>query len=100
MKTEQWFKDPRALPGRDASSRVPRWPGLGTRSTRSSRSSGDNLGEELVAGRQWIDRAIVPADAVMIGLIVVGFTESSEAAADVFGRVAKAGPVCRVWPRR
>jgi H+/Cl- antiporter ClcA len=93
MKTEQWFKDLWALPGRVRQFVRAALAGGWDAVYAVEPQFWDNLGEELVAGRQWIDRAIVLGYAVMIGLIVVGFTELSEAAAHVFGRVAKAGPV-------
>ncbi|MCU0928254.1 MAG: chloride channel protein [Burkholderiaceae bacterium] len=43
-----------------------------------------NLRQELVAGRQWVDRAIVLAYAVATGLVVVGFTLLSEAASEAY----------------
>jgi hypothetical protein len=39
-----------------------------------------NLRHEMLAGRQWADRAIVLAMAVATGAIVVGFTLLAEAA--------------------
>jgi H+/Cl- antiporter ClcA len=43
-----------------------------------------NLRQELVTGRQWVDRAVVLAYAVATGLVVVGFTLLSEAASEAF----------------
>ena len=43
-----------------------------------------NLGSELRAGRQWPDRAIVLAYALLSGLLVVGFTLLSELATHGF----------------
>jgi len=44
----------------------------------------NNLGSELRAGRQWIDRSTVLAYAALTGLLVVGFTLLAEAATDGF----------------
>lgn len=54
-----------------------------------------NLQAELLAGRQWIDRAIVLAFAVATGLVVVGFTLLAEAAIDGFRHLASSGPQAR-----
>jgi len=43
-----------------------------------------NLRDELVAGRQWFDRAIVLAYAAITGAVVVGFTLLAEAASHGF----------------
>jgi H+/Cl- antiporter ClcA len=43
-----------------------------------------NLGKELSAGRQWVDRAIVLAYAAATGLLVVGFTLLAEGASQLF----------------
>jgi H+/Cl- antiporter ClcA len=43
-----------------------------------------NLRDELVAGRQWLDRAIVLAYAALTGAVVVGFTLLAEAASHGF----------------
>jgi len=50
-----------------------------------------NLREEVLAGRQWIDRGVVLAYAVATGLVVVGFTFLAEAAAHAFGLLEQAG---------
>ena len=50
-----------------------------------------NLREELVAGHQWIDRAVVLIFAVLTGLVVVGFTLLSEAASYGFEHVRTLG---------
>ncbi len=42
-----------------------------------------NVRQEIVAGRQWVDRAVVFAYAVATGLVVVGFTLLSEAASEL-----------------
>ena len=46
-----------------------------------------NLQRELLAGRQWLDRAIVLAFAAATGAIVVGFTLLAEAATHGFQRL-------------
>jgi len=60
-----------------------------------------NLREELVAGRQWIDRGVVLIFAVLTGLVVVGFTLLSETASHGFEHVrtlGKLGPwLTLVW---
>lgn len=43
-----------------------------------------NLGAEISAGRQWVDRAVVLACAAATGLLVVGFTLLAEAASRAF----------------
>ncbi|MEO6407528.1 MAG: chloride channel protein [Burkholderiaceae bacterium] len=50
-----------------------------------------NLRGELVAGRQWIDRAVVLTYAALTGLVVVGFTLLSEAASHGFGQLRASG---------
>ena len=50
-----------------------------------------NLRQELVAGRHWIDRAVVLAYAVLTGLVVVGFTLLSEAASHGFEHIRTLG---------
>jgi len=54
-----------------------------------------NLSQELSAGRQWLDRAIVIAFAVVTGGLVVGFTLLAESASHAFGRLAGAPGA---WP--
>jgi H+/Cl- antiporter ClcA len=43
-----------------------------------------NLHDEVVAGRQWFDRALVLAFAAVTGAVVVGFTLLAEAASHGF----------------
>ncbi len=43
-----------------------------------------NLRDELGAGRQWVDRAVVLAYAALTGAVVVGFTLLAEAASHAF----------------
>ncbi|WP_119353149.1 chloride channel protein [Azohydromonas sediminis] len=53
-----------------------------------------NLRQEIVAGRPWIDRAVVIGYAVATGLVVVAFTLLSEAASDAFAHARAAeGPL-------
>jgi H+/Cl- antiporter ClcA len=54
--------------------------------------------DEIVGGRQWIDRAVVLAYAVLTGLVVVGFTHLAEFAVDVFHRLGEFGTVGRFLP--
>ena len=51
-----------------------------------------NLKAELMAGRQWVDRAVVLAWAGVTGLVVVGFTFLAEAASHGFRQVEQWGP--------
>ena len=46
-----------------------------------------NLQLELLAGRQWVDRAIVLAYAALTGALVVGFTLLTEGASHSFAAV-------------
>jgi len=46
-----------------------------------------NLQLELLAGRQWVDRAIVLAYAALTGVLVVGFTLLTEGASHSFAQV-------------
>lgn len=55
----------------------------------------NNLRNELMAGRQWMDRAVVLAYAAAAGLLVVGFTLLSEAAGHAFDRLQHLGPYAR-----
>jgi H+/Cl- antiporter ClcA len=57
-----------------------------------------NLGAELMAGRQWLDRAVVLGYATATGLVVVGFTLLAEAAIDGFGRLQQLGDHGRWLP--
>jgi len=50
-----------------------------------------NLRDELLTGRQWLDRAVVLAYAAVTGLIVVGFTFLAEAALHGFRLVEQWG---------
>lgn len=47
-----------------------------------------NVGSELAAGRQWLDRAIVLAYAALTGAVVVGFTLLAEAASHGFSTLS------------
>lgn len=51
-----------------------------------------NLGRELAAGRQWIDRAIVLSYAAVTGLVVVGFTLLAEHASHAFEALRQLHP--------
>ncbi len=54
-----------------------------------------NLRNELAGGRQWVDRAVVLAYAVLTGLVVVGFTLLSDLASGAYallGALGGAGP--------
>lgn len=51
-----------------------------------------NLRDELLAGRQWADRAVVLVFAGITGLVVVGFTLLAEAAVHTFLRLGELGP--------
>lgn len=52
-----------------------------------------NLRNELAAGRQWRDRTVVLAYAVITGLVVVGFTLLAEAASKGFDWLLRLGAV-------
>ncbi|MCW5657386.1 MAG: chloride channel protein [Burkholderiaceae bacterium] len=52
-----------------------------------------NLRAELASGAHWVDRAVVLAYAVATGLVVVGFTELSEAASAAFARLRSSGAI-------
>jgi H+/Cl- antiporter ClcA len=52
-----------------------------------------NLRAELAAGRQWRDRAVVLAYAIVTGGIVVGFTLLAEAASKTFAAMLRIGGV-------
>jgi H+/Cl- antiporter ClcA len=52
-----------------------------------------NLRGELAVGRHWTDRAVVLAYAALTGLVVVGFTLLSEAAAEGFTHLRQWGAV-------
>mgnify|MGYP005842387507 CR=1 FL=1 len=56
-----------------------------------------NLRQELAAGRQWVDRAIVLAYAVATGLVVVGFTLLSEAASELHDHGRRADGLLGGW---
>ncbi len=51
-----------------------------------------NLRDELLAGRQWADRAVVLVFAAITGLVVVGFTLLAEAAVHTFLMLDRLGP--------
>ena len=57
-----------------------------------------NLRQELLAGRQWIDRAVVLAFAALSGLIVVGFTLLAEEASRGFVDIQRQGTWGRFAP--
>ncbi len=57
-----------------------------------------NLRDELLAGRQWIDRAVVLAWAAATGLLVVGFTLLAEASIHGFQQLEQWGPCGRYLP--
>jgi len=57
-----------------------------------------NLGRELSAGRQWMDRAVVLAYAAATGLLVVGFTLLAEASSQAFGELQRWGAYGRYLP--
>ncbi len=57
-----------------------------------------NLRDELMAGRQWVDRAVVLTYAVVTGLIVVGFTLLAEEASRGFHAVRQLGPFAQFAP--
>ena len=50
-----------------------------------------DLRDELLSGRQWVDRAVVLLFAAITGLVVVGFTLLSEQAIEGFGAIRGAG---------
>ncbi len=50
-----------------------------------------DLRDELLAGRQWVDRAIVLCYAAITGLIVVGFTLLAEQASHGFAALTRLG---------
>jgi H+/Cl- antiporter ClcA len=50
-----------------------------------------NLRNELLTGRQWLDRAVVLTYAVITGLVVVGFTMLSELAGEGFAHLRGIG---------
>jgi H+/Cl- antiporter ClcA len=51
-----------------------------------------NVSDHLVAGRPWVDRAVVIACAAATGLLVVGFTLLAEGASHLFSALRSAGP--------
>lgn len=54
--------------------------------------------KEITGGRQWLDRAVVLAYAVVTGLTVVGFTHLAESASAVFMRLSQLGTIGRWSP--
>lgn len=65
--------------------RIQRWfAHLPTRLRAVEPESWDRVGQELRAGRMWLDRAVVLAFAVATGLLVAGFTLLSEWAHQAF----------------
>ena len=64
------------------------WLGGGWRKAREVEPEvWHNLHQELLAGRQWFDRAVVLAYAAATGLVVVAFTLVAEAASHGFDRL-------------
>ncbi len=57
-----------------------------------------NLHNELMAGRQWLDRGIVLAYAGITGLLVVGLTMLAEGASHLFNTLQSAGTWGRYAP--
>lgn len=57
-----------------------------------------NLQREMLAGRQWVDRAVVLAYATATGLVVVGFTLLAEAASQGFEHLQRIGPYAEYLP--
>lgn len=57
-----------------------------------------DLRDELLAGRQWVDRAVVLCYAAITGLVVVAFTLLAEEASHAFAALTVAGPFSRWWP--
>jgi hypothetical protein len=55
-----------------------------------------NLRNEVADGRQWMDRVVVIAFAVLAGLAIVGFTLLADAAYDLYqaGRAPLGGRRC------
>ncbi|MDP2007625.1 MAG: chloride channel protein [Rubrivivax sp.] len=51
-----------------------------------------NLRDELLTGRQWLDRAVVLVFAAITGLVVVGFTLLAEGATHAFQQLDRLGP--------
>ena len=51
-----------------------------------------NVSDHLVAGRPWVDRAVVIACAAATGLLVVGFTLLAEGASHLFSARRRPGP--------
>ncbi len=57
-----------------------------------------NLRNDLAAGPQWRDRAVVLSYAAITGLVVVGFTLLSEFASNGFDQLLRLGPLGRWLP--
>jgi H+/Cl- antiporter ClcA len=57
-----------------------------------------NLQRDALAGRQWMDRALVLGYAVATGLVVVGFTLLAEAASHGFTSLQRLGPYATYLP--
>lgn len=57
-----------------------------------------NLQRGVLAGRHWVDRAVVLGYAVATGVIVVGFTLLAEAASHAFGQMQQLGPYAALLP--
>jgi len=64
----------------------------------SSPSPWHRVREEIVGGRQWLDRAVVLVYAIATGLIVVGFTLLAEAASTAFEWLTRSGTAGRWAP--
>lgn len=52
-----------------------------------------DLRDELLAGRQWMDRAVVLCYATITGLVVVAFTLLAEWSSHLFLALSQAGPI-------
>lgn len=57
-----------------------------------------DLRDELLAGRQWIDRAVVLCYAAITGLVVVAFTLLAEEASPGFSGLTRVGELGRYLP--
>ena len=57
-----------------------------------------DLRDELLAGRQWVDRAVVLCYAAITGLVVVAFTLLAERASHAFAAMTGAGEFGRYLP--
>lgn len=57
-----------------------------------------DLRDELLAGRQWVDRVVVLCYAVLTGLVVVAFTLLAERASHLFLALGQAGGLATYLP--